>query len=335
MQFMTKHKRLRGVALLLVALALDLCSAAAALASPIEIAARPFELGDGNGGRVGALQFLSGLTLASSDRRFGGFSGLWFSPDGRHMTAVSDTGLRLSTVVARDGAGAIVGLSAADLAAIAGPDGRPLRGSKGVRDAEALSVAADGSHYVAYEIDHRVARHGAGPDPLLSPGALVAIPALARRMPANGGFEALAALGGGRLLALSEKHRDRDGYALGWLFAAKQVGRWRYQVDGGFQPSDMALFPNGDVLVLERRFNWLSGLAIRLRRFPQAALRAPGPVMPRAVAEFGGATRIDNFEGLAVIPAPGGGKAVLVHLISDDNFNALQQTVLLVFRYAY
>ena len=146
---------------------------------------------------------------------------------------------------------------------------------------------------------------------------------------------ALLLCSGGRLLALSEKHRDRDGYALGWLFAAKRVGRWRYQVDGGFQPSDMALLPNGDVLVLERRFNWLSGLAIRLRRFPQAALRAPGPVLPRAVAEFGGVTRVDNFEGLAVIPAPGGGTAVLVHLISDDNFNALQQTVLLVFRYAY
>lgn len=335
MQIMTKHKRVRGQALVLAALALELCGALPALAAPIDITVQPLALGGENGSRVDGLQFLSAVALSSSDARFGGYSGLWFSPDGRRMTAVSDTGLRLSTVVARDGAGAIAGLSAADLAAIAGPDGRPLRGNKGARDAEALSVAADGSHYVAYEIDHRIARHEAGDDALRKPGALLALPAMARRMPANGGFEALAALSGGRLLALSEKHRDRDGYAVGWLFAPERIGRWRYQVDGGFQPTDMALLPNGDLLVLERRLNWLSGFAIRLRRFPQSALRAPGPVLPREVADFDNVARIHNFEGLAVIPAPDGGKAVLVHLISDDNFSALQRTLLLVFRYAY
>lgn len=39
---------------------------------------------------------------------------------------------------------------------------------------------------------------------------------------------------------------------------------------------------------------------------------------------------IDNFEGLAVRELPRGG--LLLYLISDDNFNFFQQTLLLQFR---
>ena len=39
---------------------------------------------------------------------------------------------------------------------------------------------------------------------------------------------------------------------------------------------------------------------------------------------------VDNFEGLAVFPDKRGG--TIIYILSDDNFNPLQRTLLLQFR---
>ena len=90
---------------------------AASSAGPLEISAAPVALNPHNPAqaRVGPLLYRGGLQLTSPDKRFGGFSGLWLSPDGRHLVAVSDRGWRMDVRVAYDAQGNLKGLAGARL----------------------------------------------------------------------------------------------------------------------------------------------------------------------------------------------------------------------------
>ncbi len=85
-------------------------------------------------------------------------------------------------------------------------------------------------------------------------------------------------------------------------------------------------------MLLERRFSWSSGLAVRMRRIPLGEIK-PGAVVDGPVlfdVDLG--YEIDNMEGLSVHRSAGG--EVVLTLISDDNFSAVQRTLLLQFMLA-
>jgi hypothetical protein len=100
-----------------------------------------------------------------------------------------------------------------------------------------------------------------------------------------------------------------------------------------FDISDSATLPGGDVLLLARRFSWWSGLAMRLRRIALSSI-APGALVDGTdLFSADMSSQIDNMEGLSIHTGADG--AVILTLISDDNFNHfLQRTVLLQFRLA-
>src|SRR5690606_2935132 len=105
--------------------------------------------------------------------------------------------------------------------------------------------------------------------------------------------------------------------------------RLTYQRVGLFRPSDATILPEGDVLVLERRFTWIGGLASRLVRIPAADV-TPGAVLRGAeVARIEPPLTVENYEGIATRRAADG--TDLVYLVSDDNFNPLQRTLLMMF----
>src|SRR6516165_473982 len=92
------------------------------------------------------------------------------------------------------------------------------------------------------------------------------------------------------------------------------------------------LLPCCDVLLLERRFFWSSGLAVRMRRVALGEIK-PGAVVDGPVlfdVDLG--YEIDNMEGLSVHRSAGG--ETVLTLISDDNFSAVQRTLLLQFTLA-
>jgi len=99
---------------------------------------------------------------------------------------------------------------------------------------------------------------------------------------------------------------------------------------GRFKPTDLSRLPNGDLLLLERSFTRLLGPAARISRIPRGALEAGGEVVPQQLAILSLPLSVDNSEGLATVPAPGGGQ--WIYVLSDDNFNhMLQRTLLLKF----
>ncbi|MBM3489772.1 MAG: esterase-like activity of phytase family protein [Alphaproteobacteria bacterium] len=298
-------------------------------AETIGIDARSFELLPGEvAPRIGQLSFVAGLELTSPDGRFGGLSGLVIEGATNRLIAVSDRGRWFTARLLRSADGRLVGLEQGDLSPMLSLDGRT--GVRGLSiDAEALTREPDGSLVVAFEHRHRLWRYAFSADPATAVPVALASPRDLTQAPDNGGIEALVALATGELLAIAEELTDGDGMLVGWL---GHPGKWqpiRYRPTGQFRPTDLALLPSGDVLVLERRFSWVGGVAARLARLAAASIR-PGAVLEgQEIARLERPLELDNFEGLAVATHPEGG--LWLYLVSDDNFNPLQRTLLLQF----
>jgi hypothetical protein len=271
--------------------------------------------------RVGRLDYRGGLELSSTDNRFGGLSGLRVSADGRTFVAISDRGFRVGGSLVYDRAGWLAGLADVSIDALVGPKGRSIAWLP-EGDAEALETAESGE-IIAFETRPRLLLYPVGggvPSTLPSPEGL-------ERAPSNKGIEALTRLHDGRLLALTEGLQVAGGRR-GWI--GSESGGWSaltWRTDEGFEPTDATSLPDGDVLVLERRF---PPIGVRVRLLKGADI-APGAVLDGAeVARFEGSLNFDNMEGIDA--RVGAGNEVLVYLVSDDNYNILQRTVLLMFR---
>jgi hypothetical protein len=288
--------------------------------------------------RFGEVEYLGGLELKSSHREFGGFSAIRVEPDGQHFVSLSDRGWWLTGRIAHD-RDQPTGIADARMAPALGPDGRTLK-ARGWWDTESLAER-DGWLYVGIERVNRIvrfdfARCGFRARAVEYPSVATAAsrpPYL--NLPFNKGLEALtfAPRGGrlaGALIAFSERGLDPDGNIRAFLVGGAMPSEFAVKRRENFDISDSATLPSGNVLLLERRFSWLTGIAIRLRRIAISDI-APGALVDGAdllFADMG--YEIDNMEGLSVHADASG--AVVLTMISDDNFNFLQRTVLLQFR---
>ena len=273
--------------------------------------------------RVGRLRYVGGLELASRDRRFGGISGMRFLPDGR-LLAVSDEGSWITlTLTERDGRP--VGVAAATVARLSDRSGRPLR-AKQEADAEALELEADGSRLVAFEHDHRVWRYdedGARPRPVPFPD-----PMWLGRLTPNSGIEAMAHVGELTLYLAEEPGANAyNGLLQGGGRLSAMYGRLAYTPPPGFKPTDAVALDEAHVLVLNRRYSPLMGVAAALTVVPVASAHlALGK--PELLAELAAPLTVDNMEALDIRRAGG---RTFVWMASDDNFSPLQRTLLLKF----
>ncbi|WP_193368580.1 esterase-like activity of phytase family protein [Pelagibius marinus] len=303
-------------------------SAPAAAQTPLELRTTPLRLNaeDKTELTAGDLRWRGGLLLSAGDPRFGGFSDLVISPDGRRITAVTDAGRWLTARLAYDKAGNLAGIAEGQWGALRDTRGLLLSG-KAEQDAEALTRLADGSLLVAYERHHRLRRFPGGD--LTKPPAEITAPASLAAAEDNGGIEALVALAGDRLLAFTEGQRIGTGYA---VYLRDGAGLWQglaLKPKGLFYPTGAAQLPSGDVILLERRFTLLGGLSARLRRIPLAAIQ-PGALLDGLeIAELRPPLTLDNFEGVAVHQLSDG--TTRITLISDDNFSPLQRSLLVQF----
>ena len=297
-------------------------------ASPIQ----PFAPGDRGATRFGALTFRSGLELQAPEREFGGFSGLWRSGDGAELVAITDKARWLTARVALAD-GRLAGLHDAVLAPILGASGRPLRRSR-FSDTEALAMGG-GTAFVAVERSHGVLRFDWAKDGVRARAQAVPGPAELRDLPGNQGLEALGVAPprsplSGALVAVAERSRRGDGEPTrGFILSGPRAGAFDVAREDPFDVTDLAFLPSGEMLTLERRFSLLGGLGARIRRIPANAIAAGRTVDGPVIFEADGSQEIDNLEGLSVHRGPSG--ETVLTLISDDNFSALQRTLVLEF----
>ena len=312
--------------------ALVLAIGTGAAAEPLVVRGVPVRLNpdDGNQIMVGGLEYRGGLELTSDNGRFGGLSGLEISPDGARLLAVSDRGHWVELGLVYDDDGRLAGVADGTITAMHAIGGGPLADNG--KDAEDLARLTDGRLAVSFERFHRVVLYSAAPMP--GPATRLNPPRRLAQAPGNGGIEGLTELRPGRLLALTEALLVGGNRVAGWLLStgAGSDAEVFFATTRDFKPTSLATLPNGDVLVLERSYSVLAGAAARLSRIDGDSI-VPGALLEGAeIARISPPLTADNFEGLALRRDDDGG--LLVYLISDDNFNPLQRTRLLMFRLA-
>ncbi|MDB5636205.1 MAG: twin-arginine translocation pathway signal [Bradyrhizobium sp.] len=301
---------------------------------PIEVNARPlpsFDTRDRARGRFGKLEYRSGLVLTSGFRGFGGLSGLRLDAKGERFISFSDKGSWFTGRIVYRGR-EMTGLDDVGAAPMRGPNGRPIT-ARGWFDSE--SIALDGSLvYIGLERVNQVLRFDFSKGFTRARGEVVPMPPAVKKLPFNKGLEALVFVPKGQplagtLIAISERGLDPQGNLIAFLVGGPSPGQFSVRRANNFDVSDAVLLPSGDLLVLERKFSWLAGVGIRVRRIALKSV-APGAVVDGPSifeADFG--QEIDNMEGIDAHVTPEGD--TVLTMISDDNFSLLQRTLLLQF----
>lgn len=283
------------------------------------------------------IRLLGTLQLPSADidgLKLCGLSGLAWDDDEGLLYAVSDRGVLFHLRPRFDGRGYLI-----DAAAVAA---YPLRTASGqavsgpLRDSEGLAIrngdnriSGDTELIVSFEVRPRVVRYR----PNGEWREEVPLPALLRKIrhyrDSNQALEALAIDPRWGIVTGSETALRNDPKSLIRLFATG--GRfWLYPL--GDAPGSalvaMEALPEGGLLTLERAFvSVLRPFSIRLRRTELPFQAKPARLTVRDVAVFdsGQGWRVDNFEGLTHY------RERRFLMVSDDNCNDLQSTLLLFF----
>ncbi|MEU7468390.1 esterase-like activity of phytase family protein [Streptomyces sp. NPDC044984] len=225
-------------------------------------------------------------------------------------------------------------------------DVMPLADENGAAlDSEGLVVDRDGTYLVSSETEptvRRYSRDGKILDRLPVPEEL------GTRARANGSFEGLTLLPGGRTLVASMEYAltgDPDDQV--------RLQTWRRTAHGGFRPgaqytyttdrglgvTEVTATPDGRLLVLERGFTSGVGNTVRLyladrhgSTYDKTLLAdlADCPSLGATARQPQPNPLLDNIEGMVVTGRDHGRLKVL--LVSDDNQNASQTTRLYALR---
>ena len=300
---------------------------------PVKASAAPLNRADPAADRVGRLRFLGAQVLTSTDNRFGGISDLLYDSRCGRLLAVTDTGAWVILEPQEEGE-RLTGVKAAWMAPILDANGAPPA-SKTVADAEALVRMPDGDHWVFYEQMHRAERYrgvsACEPQSLATAAGEQRIFTPTAGWPPNGGMEAATALGAS-LLVISEAMPAKDGGRQGFQQeGAGAVRLFTWVPPAGHEPTGMDIIEGegGEqrLLVLHRRFSPFTGVSAVLSEAgisDPIAARVEGQEVARLAPPF----TVDNMEGIAARTEAG---RQYVYLVSDDNFNRLQRTILMKF----
>lgn len=320
-----------SAALGLAAMLLAPTALAAPETIPVEVRVRAienFRVGSDQQ-RFGDLEFAGGLEMTGSSRHFGALSALHVFDDQRRIIAVTDTGFWLRAKIERDENRSPAALSSVAMWEMGNGAG------KWETDAEGMTVAG-GTIYVSYEREHRIAEFATGDDgfPVLLSEAPPPVPLHELRV--NRGFETVAVAPAasplaGSVVGVSEKSLDANRNIM--AFVRRQDGSsFEFSVSrvGEFDITDGEFLPGGDLILLERRFNFTDGVAMRLRRISAGAIEEAATVDGEILLEADLFYQIDNMEGLSITIDPDGTPRLTI--VSDDNHSILQRNLLLEFR---
>lgn len=270
--------------------------------------------------RIGALEYLGGWALSSDSSRFGGLSALHV--EGNAVTALSDSGTLFRFALP-------AGRGREPLRIDPLGDGPGPATRKSNRDTESMVLLGPWLR-VGFEKHNMIWRYRTTD---LAPAAS-ARPALMGRWRANSGAEGMTRLADGRFLVMSEGSSDNAPLSDVVMFDGDpaELGTHstllHYRRVPGYRVSDAATLPDGRLLILNRRFEWLEGFSLVVSIADARALRPGATIAPREIARLQPPLTIDNMEGVSVTVENG---RTIVWLTSDDNFFPLQRTLLLKF----
>lgn len=301
----------------------------------VEIFSKPisnFKPGS-NKKRFDRLEFVGGLEFTSTNQHVGALSGMVLMKDRRRIVAVTDTGFWFTAQLTRNADGVPTGMENARMAPLLDRRGRPF-GVKWLADAE--SIAIDGKWaYISLERNSRVLRYELDIENFASRAERVKLNLDARKLKPNKSLETIviapknSALEGSPIV-IAERSFVRKKEAIAAIMDGPLKGQFSVRRKGKFEITDGDFLPNGNLLLLERRFNLADGIGMRIREI-QAGDIKPGAVLTgKKLIKANGSFQIDNMEGLSVTTDDDGN--IYLSLISDNNHSMLQRNLYLEFR---
>lgn len=267
---------------------------------------------------TGQLVFAGGVQITSGFNRLHGLSDIKFE-DAERFFAVTDEGLLVRGRVELDAAGLLVGVGGVQARPLVDPDGAPLI-PKYLADAEGLALMPNGELLVSFERLHRVWRY----DRDGRWRGEARIPDFA--FTENEGMEGIA-------------RGQADGYWAsgenGGLWECLLIACLEVEARSATQPTEDDLrqvsmdqdpILPGALFRLDRAYHADRNTnTIRIRH----SIHSGNQVWAETLATFTAPATVDNFEGIAAVRRRDGG--VRLYILSDDNFNPGQRTLLLAF----
>lgn len=236
--------------------------------------------------------------------------------DDAGFISVSDAGDLVRGRLVLDRRGRLVGVEGLRHRRLTLRDGSPIV-NKADGDAESLALIDNGDLLISFERDHRIWNYG-------SPDALAMRPAPVRRpdvdFPLNDGMEGVSARPGGwRVAGESDGVWDCSSTRCDVVVAPSETPL----ADSDFRITGMDRDPAGaGFFVVQRSYRRPIDVRANVRRLDENGVL--GPIL--VALSLPGTT--DNFEGIAAVTQ---GDATRLYILSDDNNNRHQRTLLLAF----
>lgn len=284
--------------------------------------------------RFGDFEFIGGLELSSPSAVLGAMSAIRLSADRNRFLGVMDTGFWYAGRFERGPDGELTGIANFTASPILDAEGESSE-EKWRVDAEGLAVRGE-EVLVSFERRSRVDVYPAKAPGSSKPSGSLPLQIPLEELRNNRGLEAImvapaASALAGEVVVVSEKSLNASGDIYAAVLTGPSKGVFFVKRHPPYDVTDGDFLPNGDLLLLERRFSIAEGIGMRIRRIDGSRL-GPGNLVDGPVlleADFG--EQIDNMEGLDVSTDDAG--QTFVTLVSDDNHSILQRNLVLEFRY--
>ncbi|MEM7619357.1 MAG: esterase-like activity of phytase family protein [Pseudomonadota bacterium] len=299
----------------------------------IAVISQPFVLDKKNPAQTkfGQLIWRGGLILSSRSPHFGGFSGLIVSNAGADLLAITDRGKWFKGKIVYENE---------TPASLTKTYIGPLRTTKdrlfnktGYLDTEAITQLSSRNYLIANERNHAIrmfSRKDNRPDKQV---ASLPLPQQMNKIRNNKGLESLDKFKSGPykgwILTFAENDQDKNKALKGWLLKGKRTQPIYLANMGDYSITDLKILSDGSVLILERHFRFSTGLRTRIRYVKAKHIKPNAILKGEVILALASPLVTDNMEGLSVHNDAQG--KLIITLISDDNFNMLQRTLLMQF----
>lgn len=306
----------------------------------IEVESRPitnFAIGSSQT-RFGELEFVGGFEMWAREPVFGQISALRFLSPGNEFIGVADHGYWLAGKIRRDAEGMPAGIADFHMQRMVDAQGIALAG-KTMSDAEGLDIYGSVAT-IAFEREARLCEYELKPESSLridmaGPVDCIDFVIPQAELRQNKGLETVARapassnLAGARIV-IAERSIDKKGDIFAAIVEGPQKGVFKVRRSNDYDVTDGVFLPNGDLVLLERRFSLVTGVGMRLRRIAGDTIRPGALVDGEVLMEADLRQHIDNMEGIDVWQHDDG--TTMLSLISDNNQSFLQRTLYLEFR---
>ena len=272
------------------------------------------------------LEYVSGLELNSNHEDFGGLSGLIIE-DNNNFTTIGDQGIWMTGQLILNNNDELTSISNAKLGYLKNEKNIYLvQSGKLFTDAEAVELF-NGKLIVSFERNHRILSY----EKIEGVAQLFYDKMKLLDLPNNGGIEAMTSLKDNSLIFISEDLVDSNDRIVGFRLYENKLSKIFVKKNGSFKPTDLSVLPSGDILMLERSFTPIKGAKARISLIKYQDIIESPLITPIYIDTISPPMIVDNFEGISSIKSNSGG--YFIFILSDDNFNFLQKTILLQFHW--